>query len=135
MGEEEGEFEVLAYVLKSGVRDLSLNKFLDLTDFLCTSNSQLSTGLLEDPSPWHWHLRAPKHPEESACPTISVFIDGFLLSLAVAIYQYLSRVVRYTTLLAPVLDLPVQAPDPASPAPFSLSRPLHHVSISRATSS
>ena len=42
MGEEEGEFEVLAYVLKSGVRDLSLNKFLDLTDFLCTSNSQLS---------------------------------------------------------------------------------------------
>ena len=31
MGEEEGEFEVLAYVLKSGVRDLSLNKFLDLT--------------------------------------------------------------------------------------------------------
>ena len=65
MGEEEGEFEVLAYVLKSGVRDLSLNKFLDLTDFLCTSNSQLSTGLLEDPSPWHWHLRVPKHPVAS----------------------------------------------------------------------
>ena len=53
-----------------------------------------------------------RHLPGEACPTISVFIGSFLLSLAVAIHHYLSRVIRYTTLLAPVLDLPVQAPDP-----------------------